>query len=182
MSGRFIFYCLSCGGIALVSYIMAAVLHEGGHALFGWLFGGRCLWIRLGRFLWVPGGGILTGRKASYSNAGECVLICPDQKSLIMAALGGPAVNLLSGFAVWAVFILKGGGEFFFLKAMGWMVFAFSSLLMAFFSLFLRGAGEENDGSLAWGLYREKGKCKKMKDNQQRDFLRLEFGLMEEMF
>ena len=29
MSGRFIFYCLSCGGIALVSYIMAAVLHEG---------------------------------------------------------------------------------------------------------------------------------------------------------
>ncbi len=30
MSGRFIFYCLSCGGIALVSYIMAAVLHEGG--------------------------------------------------------------------------------------------------------------------------------------------------------
>ncbi|MDE7326101.1 MAG: hypothetical protein K2N63_07490, partial [Lachnospiraceae bacterium] len=120
----------------------------------------------------------------NYAHAGECVLVCPDRKSLVFAALGGSVVNLLTGLAVWMAWILKGDleGRFYSLKSVGWMVFVLSSLLMAFLSLFFRWKGEENDGLMAWKLYWEERFCKKMEINQQRDMLRLEFGLVEEMF
>lgn len=60
--------------------------------------------------------------------------------------------------------------------------FCVCSLLMSVFSLCMAVAGKGNDGMLIKRLCREQGFCQKFRQGQQRDLLRLEFGLVDEMF
>lgn len=182
MSGKCVFLYLAGGVLAVGNYKVAALIHEGGHALFGWLFGGVCLWIRLGTILWVPGGGFVRGGRRKLNSAGECVLLCPDKKSLRWAAYGGGFANLFSALIAGVFFIWLGkGGRIFCPFGLGVTLFIICSLLMAFLSLFFRWGGEKNDGVLAKKC-REDEFCRRMQRDQQRDLLRLEYGLLEEMF
>lgn len=181
MSDKYIFLYLAGGILALTSYVTAALVHEGGHALFGRLAGGICLWIRLENILWVPGGGFVRGRGRKLSSAGECVLLCPDKKSLLWAACGGGFANLISALIV-CVFLICWGKKFLFCPVgIGLVLFVICSLLMAFLSLCSLGKEKGNDGALAKKCGEEEF-CKRMQRNQQRDLLRLEYGLLEEMF
>lgn len=182
MSGKYIFLYLAGGVLAVGNYGIAALFHEGGHALFGRLFGGTCLWIRLGTILWVPGGGFIRGGRRKLSSAGECVLLCPDKKSLRWAAYGGGFSNLFSALTA-SVFLICLGkrGRIFCPPGLGVILFIICSLLMAFLSLYFGWGGEKNDGVLARKCWEEEF-CRRVQRNQQRDLLRLEYGLLEEMF
>lgn len=182
MSGKYIFLYLAGGVLAVGTYGIAALFHEGGHALFGRLFGGTCLWIRLGTILWVPGGGFIRGGRRKLSSAGECVLLCPDKKSLRWAAYGGGFANLFSALTAGVFLICLGKrGRIFCPPGLGVILFIICSLLMAFLSLYFGWGGEKNDGVLARKC-REEEFCRRVQRNQQRDLLRLEYGLLEEMF
>lgn len=203
MFGEIVF-CISLGfwGSA-AAYAAAALLHEGGHALVGYFLGARCLWIRVGGVLWVPGGGIFVRKGGRTGRAGECALSCPDKKSCVAAALAGPAANLLSGILSGGYFLGK-MKSFLAAHPVFWAcVAAFSvcSLAMGVLNLWpgmagWRGAGwgnngkmagscstgGGNDGKIAGKLWREEGFYDRLRRNQQRDVLRLEFGILEEMF
>ncbi len=182
MSGKYIFLYLAGGVLAVGNYGIAALFHEGGHALFGRLFGGTCLWIRLGTILWVPGGGFIRGGRRKLSSAGECVLLCPDKKSLRWAAYGGGFANLFSALTAGVFLICLGKrGRIFCPPGLGVILFIICSLLMAFLSLYFGWGGEKNDGVLARKCQEEEF-CRRVQRNQQRDLLRLEYGLLEEMF
>lgn len=179
----FVFFAFFGAGLVAAAYAAAALLHEGGHALAGHLFKARCLWIRVGGLLWVPGGGIFI--RAGYGKRpGECVLSCPDKKSCAAAALGGGAANLITGAGaglvwlrytpcVWAVHPLLFGSM---------AVFSFCSLVMALLNLWPNRAEAKNDGAVVKALCMDEGFYKRLRKSQQKDFVRLEFGMLEEMF
>lgn len=166
------------------AYAVAVLCHESGHAIFGMLFGAKCLWIRVGSVLWVPGGGVFVKAGRGGRTPGECVLSCPDKKSCVWAAVGGPAVNLLTGAAGawgWHLQELLEGGAFSIFSVFK-IIFPGVSCFMALLNLFPCKAGGKNDGKMAGELCKDKEFYKKMRKNQQRDLLRLEFGILEEMF
>ena len=188
MPGEFIFLAALGLGSSAAAYGVAALLHEGGHALAGRFFGARCLWIRVGGVLWVPGGGIFV-RAGKKGRAGECALSCPDRKSCVAAALGGSLANLVAGAFSGGYFL----GKMVYSPAASLVqvacvtAFLFCSLAMGVCNLWPGTAGSDgldmgNDGKIAGRLWREEGFYKRWNQNQQRDVLRLEFGLLEEMF
>lgn len=166
------------------SYTAAALCHEAGHALFGILFGARCLWIRVGSVLWVPGGGVFIEISGKGRRPGECVLFCPGRKSCFCAAVGGGAVNFAAGaIGVWGWRFQSpwrnGSVSAFYVFL---ILFSVVSFLMAGLSLVPCKIGGKNDGGTAGALLRDREFYKRMQRNQQRDLLRLEFGMLEEMF
>lgn len=188
MCGEWVLYFLAAAGLACGAFGGAALLHEGGHALAGYLLRAKCLWIRVGRVLWIPGAGIFY-RAARAGRAGECAMSCPDLKSLVAAALGGASMNFVTGAAagllclLWRERFRQGAfGSVGVLLFSGTAAFCACSLWMAWVSLCPGMAGKENDGMMLKRLCREKAFYEKFRRSQQRDLLRLEFGLVEEMF
>ncbi len=188
MSGQWIFNFVFAAGLAGGVYGSAVLLHEAGHALAGYLFRAKCLWIRVGGMLWVPGAGVFF-RAVRTVRPGECALSCPDKKSCVAAALGGAAMNFVTGVAAGFCCMLRkdsllvdssGSAGWLFFSAAA--AFCVCSLLMSVFSLCMAVAGKGNDGMLIKRLCREQGFCQKFRQGQQRDLLRLEFGLVDEMF
>ena len=170
-------------GLAFATYAAAALLHEGGHALFGCLFRARCLWIRVGGLLWVPGGGIFVRVKRGIT-PGECAILCPDQKSCVMAALGGSVMNFGTGVVAGVAWLFRGYSlwDVHPLFFAGLVAFLLCSFGMVVLNLCPGGTGMENDGMIMKRLGREERFYERLRRNQQRDLIRVEFGGVEEMF
>lgn len=173
---------------AQAAYVLAVFLHEAGHALLGMLSGARCLWLRIGCVLWVPGGGVFVKPGRGGGAQGECVLSCPDKKSCFWAALGGGAANIAAGtVCAWrwnfSGFLWAGDFPVFFLMLSVFKIlFAVSSFLMAIFSLLPCKAAGASDARTARALCGNGEFYERLRRNQQRDLLRLEFGMLEEMY
>ncbi|MDE7210106.1 MAG: hypothetical protein K2O03_01520 [Lachnospiraceae bacterium] len=183
MSGEWGLYSFLGAGFSFAAYAAAALLHEGGHALAGYLAGATCLWIRVGGLLWVPGGGIFV-KGWNLERPGECALFCPDKRSCYAAALGGCIMNFGTGIMAGMLWLIQGYvfwnlHPLFFLLVIAFSVCSLGMALLNFCP-YMKGIG--NDGGIAKKLRQEEGFYEKLQRNQQRDMIRLEFGILQEMF
>lgn len=106
--------------LALLAVYLQALLHEGGHLLFGLLSGYRFCSFRIGSLIWLRQGGKIRLRRYSLAGTGgQCLLAPPDlppeEAPFRLYHLGGALMNLITAalFAGLALSLPDGPFSFF---------------------------------------------------------------------
>ena len=84
-----------------LSYILQIIVHEGGHCLFGYLFGFKFVSFRIGSYMWVNDNDVIRFKRYHMSQTGgQCLMDppTPNFKAYAFYLLGGGIANLSVGF------------------------------------------------------------------------------------
>lgn len=87
--------------MVFLSYILQIIVHEGGHCLFGYLFGFKFVSFRIGSYMWVNDNDVIRFKRYHMSQTGgQCLMDppTPNLKAYTFYLLGGGIANLSVGF------------------------------------------------------------------------------------
>lgn len=129
----------------LISFVLHIVIHEGGHCLFGSLFGFKTVSFRIGSYIWTNENGKMKfGRYHMAGTGGQCLMDPPNPnlKAYVFYLLGGGLANLF--VSIVCIFIGLLNHDILI------DIFCFSNiavgLLISFTNLIPMDAGIPNDG------------------------------------
>ena len=113
----FILYIGFCLILVFAAYFIQAVIHEGGHLIFGLLSGYKFISFRVGNIMFIKENGRLKAKLYSVvGTGGQCLMMPPpwsDNIPTVLYNFGGCIANLISSVIFFIAFVFSEQGSFF---------------------------------------------------------------------
>lgn len=113
----FILHVGFCLILVFAAYFIQAVIHEGGHLIFGLLSGYKFISFRVGNIMFIKENGRLKAKLYSVvGTGGQCLMMPPpwsDNIPTVLYNFGGCITNLISSVIFFIAFVFSEQGSFF---------------------------------------------------------------------
>ena len=113
----FILHVGFCLILVFAAYFIQAVIHEGGHLIFGLLSGYKFISFRVGNIMFIKENGRLKAKLYSVvGTGGQCLMMPPpwsDNIPTVLYNFGGCIANLISSVIFFIAFVFAEHGSFF---------------------------------------------------------------------